>query len=364
LTAVVPLSGFFSIFGENTDSVVSTLDSEISKTVVKPNIWGYTFFLPPSVFNNGLTYWFDGKTTIKIKINSIEDAERLYTDVTRDFIQKLNSIRIIRPFLAKFPLTPSSCYFSIVLEDTNGSTFWPPYIASIKFDHDVLKCYRRIDLKGIAGSPFEEIAAHAGDSVDGLKDLYHPKFPRKAVSPKPKIPTPSCLPMRIECPFLKAEFEIAQKICKNNALDIVILGCVGEHYFDSRPINFALRGPQSLSLDESRKLAAKCSQELWDFIRKDKRCLEYIKETSSIPHEKYSSPTPILEHLAFRISFWDENVDRVTEPYIAEIRLLDAKLKYFTADENQFLVQVYEETFDNALAFLHNQKGIEPSNPN
>ena len=56
--------------------------------------------------------------------------------------------------------------------------------------------------------------------------------------------------------------------------------------------------------------------------------------------------------LAFRISFWDENVDRQPSPYISEIRLLDGRFSYFTSDDLQRLVLVREESFDDAQAFL------------
>ena len=58
----------------------------------------------------------------------------------------------------------------------------------------------------------------------------------------------------------------------------------------------------------------------------------------------------VPEQLAYRISFWDENIDRPVAPYIAEIRLLDGKLSYFTADENQQLVLVFEESFADSMS--------------
>ena len=68
-----------------------------------------------------------------------------------------------------------------------------------------------------------------------------------------------------------------------------------------------------------------------------------------------SSVIPEPRHLSFRISFWDENVDRQSAPYIAEIHLMDKKFSYFTSDDLQRLVLVREESFDDALAFL---KGV------
>ena len=71
---------------------------------------------------------------------------------------------------------------------------------------------------------------------------------------------------------------------------------------------------------------------------------EFLKNWTSSPHCHHVSSTPSSDQIAFRINFWDENIDRPVAPYIAEIRLLDDKLSYFTADENQCLVLTFEET--------------------
>ena len=68
---------------------------------------------------------------------------------------------------------------------------------------------------------------------------------------------------------------------------------------------------------------------------------------------------PEIRHIGFRISFWDENIDRQIAPYIAEIRMFEGRLKYFTADDGQRLVLVYEESYDDAQAFLKSQKASD-----
>ena len=57
-----------------------------------------------------------------------------------------------------------------------------------------------------------------------------------------------------------------------------------------------------------------------------------------------------MKDIVLRFSFWDENIDRQPEPYIAEIRLENEKILYFTADENQFLKLVQEESVEEAQA--------------
>jgi hypothetical protein len=137
-------------------------------------------------------------------------------------------------------------------------------------------------------------------------------------------------------------------------------GTAGENERDSRAFDFVLGGGQCINLEEARKLAATCSKELLDFVRNDKECRIYLKERSEWKGSKDPSTFPEPRHIAFRISFWDENVDRQPAPYIAEIRVIDEKFKYFTSDECQRLVLVHEETFDEAQAFLKSLKDTPP----
>ena len=88
------------------------------------------------------------------------------------------------------------------------------------------------------------------------------------------------------------------------------------------------------------------------FVQNDKRTLDYMDERSKNKYRHDTATFPEARHIGFRIYFRDENMDRQIEPYIAEIRLHEGKLRYFTADDGQRLVQVHEETFDEGQAFL------------
>ena len=104
--------------------------------------------------------------------------------------------------------------------------------------------------------------------------------------------------------------------------------------------------------EQARTLAASCSIELLEFVRKNQIWLDYLKDRSTWKCTKDRTSFPEPRHLAFRILFWDENVYRQPAPYIAEIRVIGENFKYFTSDEGQRLVLVHEETFDEAQAFL------------
>jgi hypothetical protein len=177
---------------------------------------------------------------------------------------------------------------------------------------------------------------------------------RKKADSKVKVPTYT-RPSPRACPSVEILFGFEKKFADANGLKVVTSGTAGEHDRDSRAFDFVLCGWQCITLDKAKLLAATCSKELLDFVRNNQVCLDYMKDRSTWAGMDDRSTFPEPRHLAFRISFWDENIDRQPAPYIAEIRVVGEKFKYFTSDDDQRLVLVYEETFDEAQAFLKTQ---------
>ena len=61
--------------------------------------------------------------------------------------------------------------------------------------------------------------------------------------------------------------------------------------------------------------------------------------------EEKTNPINVQKYLSFRISFWDEYIDRVQAPAIAEVRVYGSRARYYVADELQRLHVVCEEEF-------------------
>ena len=340
-------------------SSVATLDSELEKTVIRPNRWGYEMaWIPPHVSDIGLTEYIDTHFVFKNKrLESIDESEKLYVEIYRDYLRDINAIRILRPFLTTFPLTPDSCQLVLGFRDSTGNSVRPPCIASILMRNDSLVFTKFVDQRNIADSPFETICSRPMHDIPGLRELYSAGVPRKAVDPKPVIPKLLTLHERFDsCLSSKAEFAFANEFCLKRGLEVVAMVISGSSYAMQRPFESSLIGHQRLSLDAARTLAATYARDLLDFAQKNPDVLSSMKNQWSKKNSlNDSSVIPEPRHLSFRISFWDENVDRQSAPYIAEIHLMDKKFSYFTSDDLQRLVLVREESFDDALAFL---KGV------
>ena len=342
------------LFSETGEEGYRLLNKKISEKIDKPNEWGYSIspFDYPSLSNLGMTYYISSTFCFRNRrYESVTDAEELFVDIYKDFIKNLNSIREIRPFLAEFPLTPETVRMCVKFADEKGENLAPPYLASVIFRNNQLIFNQFIADEHLPlGFCFKHICEKDSKKLPRINELYFPSIPREKLKTPPKMITITrpLLDTSVDLAF----FEFIKKFSKKKNLEFITLIRVGENVHEFWPFQCALRGSQRLSLNDARTLASNCAFECRDFLEKDKFCLNFMKERSTWKHITDRSLVPDIHHFAFRISFWDENIDRQSEPYIAEIRFLGGKLKYFTADVHQRLVLVHEETFDEAQHFL------------
>ena len=184
--------------------------------------------------------------------------------------------------------------------------------------------------------------------VPCLKKFYQPKCPRaKAATPPRGFQFSSSWE---HGPYFPGEeLRELRDLCSQTNLNLTTVGAVGRSFSDSRPVEFALHGSQQLNLKESQHLATTCLRHMLSYIKSSQSYKEVLEAWASHHKNFCNFSEPASDQIAFRINFWDENIDRPVAPYIAEIRLLDDKLSYFTADENQCLVLVFEETVKDNL---------------
>jgi len=338
---------------------VQGLDDELRREFSKLNRWGYSVFSFPHMSRYGYTHSVCLSIILKgFRLKSISEIETLHSVIYNDALLKLNSIKNIRPFLANFPLTPESFLLSIGFYDEKGGNLDPPYFASVIMSHEKMEF--NMTSKSNIMYPSKTILTKPTSDSGPLQKFYHCEVPRKQCVEKPYVPEVSYILSHCS-PYQHAVFEFSKSVSNGNKLYFLDLGPAEKGHNDFTPFDMIFWSSEKKSLDAARKLAAECSSKFLSFVQNDKRTLDYMVERSkdSYIHDEAVFPEP--RHIGFRISFWDENIDRQAEPYIAEIRLYDGKFKYFTADEGQRLVLVYEETFDEAQAFLKSLSAT-PSN--
>ena len=343
-------TGLFEVSNKIADEMDKALEEEFSK----PNQWGYKVqhFWPNNM--HGLTYSLSPSVDVyRFQYQDVDSATKIFTGIFKNLINRVNNnLREFRPFFAHFPITAHNINCPLGFNDIHMRPLPYPYIVATTFSHNIkgegVLQIRQIDQQDVA----KTILSLKAEEVDGLPELFDIKVPRKQCIKKLKIPVLTRLSSMQQTPVSLAEFEFAKKLCKKHNLVFLIHGSVGVEYLTTYPIEFAMRGSQELNLEQARLLASKCAKSIFEFARTNKQVSTWMKERSQNP--KLKDPEAVFQprHQAFRISFWDENIDRVPPGYIAEIRVEGESFKYYTSDDYQRLQLVHEEQFDDAMKLL------------
>ncbi len=91
-----------------------------------------------------------------------------------------------------------------------------------------------------------------------------------------------------------------------------------------------LNSPEKITLEKVKPLIAKFITALVDTMYENPLFADYYKK--SLAESGYERTHLGLQDLAFRLDFWDENVDRPLYPYIAQVRLADGIVYYYYAN--------------------------------
>jgi hypothetical protein len=321
------------------------VNKAMCEQLVQPNKWRgkLDLFRLPYLSAVRMEDDFSILIDVEKKCDSMEEAEQLFSEVCAEFCHRLSSLPIIRPFLGEFPVTPHSIRIILGFVNEDGICYRPPYIASVSMAND------QLEFNYFIGPHYEAYFEKPAASIACMQKLYSQGIPRTKEKLNQPVPTYHFIWNAV--PALNETFAFASAFAKRHGLEPVA-GNVGPRYTENRPFQFGLRGNQQLILLSARKLIATCAKEFFSSIQKSQVAIEFVRERKTWFNQKFSGDVPLRDHVGLRMSFWDEYVNRVSEPYIAEIRVIGESFKYYTADEGQRLVLVYEESWDDAMKFL------------
>ncbi len=132
---------------------------------------------------------------------------------------------------------------------------------------------------------------------------------------------------------------------------------------DPNPVYFlAFFDSHSKTLPEGRILASSLAQDLWKMVSTSPEVQSYQDDKREFyannPYQKKIFTEKVnMNQVGFKIAYWDKNVERPQAPYLAEIRFIGGVLHYYEADpKTQALRLIFQESYDQAMAFLQAQK--------
>ena len=289
-----------------------------------------------------------------IKTKNPQEAINVSLPYAQAYVDTINNVPLIRPYLIDFPMSLQMWNFCIGLGE-NEKTRLPlyfPYIASVLFngyEFRVSCFYETITYPNgrTCHNSYDNIYDNSKGIPDEIKQMAVPRF--DTVENK----VPQLIPQSKKYFYLNQGMEHVYDFYKEVAQRNNLVFIAFEDVFDlDRPYDRKICAEVAYASQE-KKLSLQEAKELAQKLR-DEQALFYLPKPSFVcrvngmrkdGREEQTNPINIQKYLSFRISFWDEYIDRVHAPAIAEVRVYGTRARYYVADELQRLQVVCEEEF-------------------
>ena len=286
---------------------------------------------------------------IIVHINSQESVtkdtfpyEKIF-EITRDILMVLNDIPSVRPYYSDFPVRIENLSLTILFEDEKKKRRCNPYITLVRnFRTPIL----RFQIDKPNPNPYSSYYITADEFEFVIPEKYLPPKEGWPI-PRVKVHSPATKPFFwnndsqiLEWDYYKRLlFSSVRSLGEKNHLNFAVLG---DTYESQKGVGQILGvgywAQKNVTLEEAKKLAETIFQGFFSIVMNDRN---YSKWTASFANREPGRR--VEEVLGFRITFWDEYMNRVEEPYIAQIHCEKGVISYYTADEGQRLHKVYEE---------------------
>lgn len=100
---------------------------------------------------------------------------------------------------------------------------------------------------------------------------------------------------------------------------------------------------QKMTLDELRPIAESIALQLTNHLFSDPVFTEYWEDHNARGGKEGSIS---ISDIGYKLTFWDENVNRPAPPYVAQVRFVEGEIRYYMADpESQKLQEPIVEAF-------------------
>lgn len=263
------------------------------------------------------------------RIAGITDAKKDIVLVSTKILEQLNSVPEIRPYLETFPLSFSELSFEIQYLNSQGIPYRMPYYYSIghmaKKDVCILVKWENTAAQQIILQPYKELP------IKEIEELV--PYQNIAVARKKKKVSK----------IISAEKEFEKSYFLGKETFYPIIKTLSSKYsIHPTALKTIAYGPNSYRAiymafwSQQKKMTLKEAIEYSHaFINEYKALLEASENPRNIQQD--------IEDLVCRISFWDEYINRVEEPYVAMIEYRNGAIMYYTANDGQQLQVIDKE---------------------
>ncbi|MGR3951354.1 MAG: hypothetical protein QRY74_00300 [Chlamydia sp.] len=270
-----------------------------------------------------------------------EDAESDLCAIVQKIVALYNSIPQIRPYLREFPVGTKQVDIWINYGPAPEEYYQEPYFSLVHLrpqnEHiEFRKC------SGVSVAHFSTKPAFAQKNiheVEILKSYMEPMVSRKKENVDP-IFIEEQIRKSLHSNRQRLHYPILERMRKRFRMNIAATREISEEFYTRGIASGFWAQNRKIELNQAKHLAESFIQEYLKELRGE----EIIQKTSKKKAKDFQDFKNNLNWFGFRITFWDEYLNRVEAPFIAQIQCQGGRIIYFAADSGQRLYQVYEES--------------------
>lgn len=114
---------------------------------------------------------------------------------------------------------------------------------------------------------------------------------------------------------------------------------------------FALMDSRKLTIEQARPIMVNMAQSFLQLLNQNKCFKIYLRNDK--PKRMDPDKDPLYPLIAIKVAFWDQDVNRPPQPYVADMRFEDGKITYYVANpKDQSLQPQLVESLDEAVQKL------------
>ncbi len=329
----------------------SAVDLCIDEGLKDINIESTEIFVP-RIFNTygsaSLVDGFSFYSTKDEKVTDIQGVEERMVKTVTKLLHMVNSLPSIRPYLLRFPMTVEDIAYELQFRNKQTDNhYYEPAIAVGYFNRYELELEVFHNPHLANPLPIKpDLVGRKKIKCTSIAEIPELNKLRSVTVPRGSLPCKEITYIKnlSQGVYGSATREFAQyfgKYTKKRGLKIASLRNAAEPRKSEtyRPIAPGMWSYDKINLQAAIELGRTTFIDFYKWTTTNPEMVASEEYNHKIGYCYYEG----TDAICFRITFWDEYFNRVEEPYIAQILCQDSMIEYYTADEGQRLVKVFEE---------------------